>query len=65
MTNGVDYRSQSLVGHSRGEAGVAHGGNEMGVEVHVREGRKAAVDPYETDGTRVSIPEWQVRILRF
>lgn len=59
MTSGVGCRSRSPVGHSTGEAGVAHGVNGMGMEVHVRVGGKAAaaVDPCEADVTRASVSQ--------
>jgi len=56
-TNGGDSRSQSLVGHSRGEAGVVHGENGTGVVVLARGEEKAAVDPCEADLTRASVPQ--------
>jgi hypothetical protein len=45
--NDAGYRSQILVAHSTGEAGVAHDVNETGVVVlfRVREMGNAAVDP--------------------
>ena len=52
--SGVDHRDQSPVGHSRMEAEVGHGEDGTGVEVRVREGGKAAVDPYK-DFTRASV----------
>jgi len=57
VTSGVGRRSQRFVGHSKGEAGVAHGGNGTGVEVRVRGEGKAAVDPCEADFTRASVPQ--------
>ena len=58
-TSGVDHRSQSLVGHSTGEAAAAHGGNGMGVVAHVHAGGRAeeAVDPCEADVTRASVAQ--------
>ena len=67
VMDGGDRRPQTLAGHSRAEAEVAHDVNEMGVEAHVREVEKAVVDPCRGRCvTRASVnPEGQVRILRF
>ena len=68
MTNGDGHRSQTLVGRSGAEAGVAHDVNGTGMEarVHAREGGKVEVDPCQRRCvTRVSDPEGQIRMLRF
>jgi hypothetical protein len=58
VTNGGGSRFQSLVGHSRAEAAVGHGGSGTGVEVRVREGGKAEADPCEGGNvTRASVPQ--------
>ena len=59
MTNGDDCRSQTLVGRSGAEAGVAHdvNGTEVEARVHVREAGKVEVDPCQGRCvTRVSEP---------
>ena len=55
--SGGDSRSQSLVGHSKEEVGVVHGGNGTEVVVHARGEEKVAVDPCEADFTRASVPQ--------